>query len=476
MAVSLNFYVSNYSIILSLIRMQNKQFLLTTTFLLVVACSLHGQFIRVKPEKKSNLMFYDALKSSLIIINDSIVYKQIDLNTGTVRSFPYYRDPYDSYSAFSSGYKIVKDELNRVYFIDRGCGQVYKWQNDSIIRIDHSFHHKNQFWGNVFMHKSKPYILGGYGYFQFKNMLTSYDFITKEWFKVSTTGNEMAVPPELNRLATKLQDKINFLVFKANYTGDSTQVYSLDMNNFKWTKLGALNLKIRFFDFDYPEEPSPFITYQHFCYYLDYKKNRIYKIAYPGKMFCRKLVEVNDKIIAITTSPNSEADELIIFNRKDFFKNNMETRPLLVPVVAPFNYSRLIFFGIGFVVLLLIYLLIRSRKNARVQNKEMVVYTFKHIEIALLHFWLKKPDLKIEMHEINDFITHDNPSMDTLKKRRENLLKGLKQALAAYFSAEINEEKAIEESTHPQDNRMKILGLNEKIALKLRDNKLGERD
>jgi hypothetical protein len=81
---------------------------------------------------------------------------------------------------------------------------------------------------------------------------------------------------------------------------------------------------------------------------------------------------------------------------------------------------------------------------------------------------------------LQDYAAHDpwvlgKPSIDTLKKRRETLLKGLKQALDFYLKNELGEEKAISEYPHPQDSRMKILMLHEKVALALKHNKIGER-
>ena len=129
----------------------------------------------------------------------------------------------------------------------------------------------------------------------------------------------------------------------------------------------------------------------------------------------------------------------------------------------------------GFLVLILIYLILRRRKKSSAKTKELKVYEFKIVEIELLNFWLTKPDLKIEMNEINDFVAQDKPSIDTLKKRRETLLKGLKQALEFYFKTQLLEEKAISEYQHPQDSRMKILMLHEKVAIALKHNKIGER-
>lgn len=448
-------------------------FLLHTFFFLFVA-EADGQLFRVELKNRTDLYFIDAKKNSLLIFDDSTHYTQIDLTTGATKVLPYYRDADDIFSEFVKGYKIVTDEQHQVYFVDRGCGIVYKWQHDSIIRIDRSFHHKNQFQGDVFMHNGSPYIFGGYGYFSFKNIMTSFDFANKEWYKVTTIGGPIP-SGDLNRYATKLKDKIYFIVFKPNYTGDSTQVFSFDLNKLKWGKVGALHLNIRFSDFFEKFAPSPFLVMNRFFYYLDYENNKVSKYLLPQNSQIKIILETTNKIIAFSTSPNSSGNQVLVYNKSDFFKNKVATWPLLKPAVAAFNYSRLIFIGMGFLVLILSYLIIRRRKKSSAKPKELKVYEFKIVEIELLNFWLTKPDLKIEMNEINDFVAQDNPSIDTLKKRRETLLKGLKQALDFYFKTQLLEEKAISEGHHPNDSRMKILMLHEKVALALKHNKIGER-
>jgi len=454
--------------------MVNNRFLLLISFLFLIVAVASAQLFRVELKNRTDLYFIDAKKNSLLIFDDSIHYTQIDLTTGVTKVLPYYRDTYDIFSEFVKGYKIITDEHNHVYFVDRGCGIVYKWQHDSIIRIDRSFHHKNQFDGTVFMHNGSPYIFGGYGYFLYKNMTTSFDFSTKEWYKVTTTGGPIP-SGDLNRYATKLKDKLNCIVFKPNYTGDSTQVFSFDLNKLKWSVLGTLNCKVRFSDFFDKTEPSPFLVINRFFYYLDYENNKITKYLLPKNLQIRTIKEYRNKIIAFSYSPNSSGYKVLVYNKSDFFKNKVESRPLLVPFVANFNYSRLTYIIIGFLVLLLSYLIIRKRKKRTASPKELIVYEFKKVEVELLNFWLSKPDLRIEMNEINDFVAHDKPSVDTLKKRRETLLKGLKQALDFYLNNELGEGKAISEYPHPQDSRMKILMLNEKVALALKHNKIGER-
>ena len=454
--------------------MHNNRFFLLISFLFLLVSGVSAQLFSVELKNRTDLCFIDAKKNSLLIFDDSIHYTQIDLTTGATKVLPYYRDKYDIFSEFVKGYKIVTDEQHQVYFVDRGCGIVYKWQHDSIIRIDHSFHHKNQFDGTVFMHNGSPYIFGGYGYFSYKNLMTSFDFTTKEWYKVTTLGDQIP-SGDLNRYATKLKDKLNCIVFKQNYTGDSTQVFSFDLNKLKWSAIGTLNLKVRFSDFFYKSEPSPFLMTNRFFYYLDYANNKISKYLYPENFQIENILETTNKIIAFSTSPNSSGNSVLVYNKRDFFKNKVATWPLLVPVVAPYNYSRLVSIGMGFIVLILIYLILRRRKKSSAKTKELKVYEFKIVEIELLNFWLSKPDLKLEMNEINDFVAQDKPSIDTLKKRRETLLKGLKQALDFYFKNELIEEKAISEYQHPHDSRMKILMLHEKVALVLKHNKIGER-
>jgi hypothetical protein len=454
--------------------MQNNRFFLLVSFLFLIVTGATAQLFRVELKNRTDLYFIDANKNSLLLFDDSTHYTQIDLTTGATKVLPYYRDADDIFSEFVKGYQIITDEQNHVYFVDRGCGIVYKWQNDSIIRIDHSFHHKNQFTGDVFMHNGSPYIFGGYGYFLYKNMTTSFNFTSKEWYKVSTTGDQ--VPrADLNRYATKLKGKLNCIVFKPNYTGDSTEVFSFDLNALKWSAIGTLNLKVRFSDIIYKTEPSAFLLTNRFFYYLDYENNKISKCLYPGSMGIYHILEITNKIIAFSTSTNSTGYEVLVYNKNDFFKNKIETKPLLAPIVAPFNYSRLTSIIIGILVILLSYLIIWKRKKRTAKPKELILYEFKKVEVELLNFWLSKPDLKIEMNEINDFVAHDKPSIDTLKKRRETLLKGLKQTLDFYLKNELVEEKAISEYPHPQDSRMKILMLHEKVVLALKYNKIGER-
>ena len=44
---------------------------------------------------------------------------------------------------------------NKNYLVYNGCGSVLEWRNDSIVRIDKSFLHKNQYGAVTFVYKNK---------------------------------------------------------------------------------------------------------------------------------------------------------------------------------------------------------------------------------------------------------------------------------------------------------------------------------
>ena len=71
----------------------------------------------------------------------------------------------------------------------------------------------------------------------------------------------------------------------------------------------------------------------------------------------------------------------------------------------------------------------------------------------------------LEISSINDLVGHDQPSIDTLKKRRELLLKDLRIKLAAKFN--ISQEDVFIERRMETDKRMKLLFLNESILDKI---------
>ena len=130
--------------------------------------------------------------------------------------------------------------------------------------------------------------------------------------------------------------------------------------------------------------------------------------------------------------------------------------------------------SIGWIVALLLlvvlianyYLFFRPKKSG---NGRLKLTTN---EQQLLDVFLTTGEGGIEISMVNDYVNYDAPSADTLKKRRENLLKELRQKLAASFR--ISPDEVFMEEKHPTDKRIKILKLHHKIADKLKDSNRGK--
>jgi len=76
---------------------------------------------------------------------------------------------------------IIEGEI---FFIDFSGGRVFKFSEEGLVRLDKSYNHKMQSYGNIFTYDDLIYKYGGYGYWGVRKLITKYDFETQEWEKV----------------------------------------------------------------------------------------------------------------------------------------------------------------------------------------------------------------------------------------------------------------------------------------------------
>lgn len=67
------------------------------------------------------------------------------------------------------------------YFTNNTGGFVYRWHNDKLERIDHSYDHRSQMMSSIFTYGKKIYRYGGYGFFDARNFFTFFDIESNEW-------------------------------------------------------------------------------------------------------------------------------------------------------------------------------------------------------------------------------------------------------------------------------------------------------
>lgn len=430
--------------------------------------------------KEKPLMFFHEKSQQVILIeNDSIVIK-IKENVKIPLKHSEYPSNLSEYIPFT----IKK----RNYFVHKGCGVVLEYRNDSIVRIDKSFLHKNQHDAATFVYKDEIYFYGGYGLFTTKNILTKFDFKLNEWVLVDVS-NENNSPYLTDAYSIKLND--NFYVF-GGYKSVNSQiidnvefVYCLDLKNSSWKKTKTnffnenknveLNEKNRFY---YKDKIIINKLNELLCF--DFNNNKIlrYKnsLPYPIEHY---FLFVNDELFVILDSNNHIKHGYYIFKSfpiKDILKNQISEEPFYYEEQPYYLYSIA-----GMFILLLLWFLYRKRRfisyylNPTIpfqywQKTELLYFKgkkLKHLsenDIKILNKMALHPNQFISLNEFNEMFTidHESENYAAIVKRREKKLEIFLQLLANVSSYDIKD--LLYERKNEVDKRIKeVLFLPNKI-------------
>jgi len=131
----------------------------------------------------------------------------------------------------------------RVYLLYPGGGILYEFFNGSVNRIDSSYAQRNQYSGAFFNYNNQLYLLGGYGFWKTKSILTKFNFNSGDWEYVKTSGN---LPEGINNPVFVLKNNIlhlfNFSERPQNQLDvKNPNLYSLNMETLNWRKGGLIN-------------------------------------------------------------------------------------------------------------------------------------------------------------------------------------------------------------------------------------------
>ena len=89
---------------------------------------------------KDPILCFDHISNQLIVIEDSSYQISISLNTKKSIKRPLYWDKELSFRSLKTSYTPLSIPGSPIFFIDSGCGWVCQLRNDSMVRIDQSFH------------------------------------------------------------------------------------------------------------------------------------------------------------------------------------------------------------------------------------------------------------------------------------------------------------------------------------------------
>ena len=420
----------------------------------------------------------------LIIEGESLKYFYILTPNG------YYISEFKGNNVFNEYSKEIPRSLNvpistlipllhnsQTFLLYPGGGLLYTFSDGSINRIDRSFPHRNQYGAHFFSHKESVYLVGGYGYWQTKSIITKFNFNSGDWEIVSTTGQK---PKGIDK-GTYFTDNNKLYVFDFVSRDTNTQkekrndnLYVLNLETFDWKKLGVINDKAeainikskgvkRFFEFDgklifsYSDAPEFFMvdinnnSFQSFKdEVLFYKSNNQFIVKNNTLIAPIKNTLTGDTTFEkfdLTSIANYPIDEVSYFfrDKEEFFQ---------------YVYFALFFITVLIIVLSAYHKMIEQ--TYIIDENSISVSGISHqlspIEISILSLFSKnRTVLNSKLMEL--FVSEDK-TKDYAVKRKNKTLVTLETKLLKLFNINF-----IEKQKSKGDSRQLTYALNKKIRI-----------
>jgi hypothetical protein len=450
-----------------------KKIILLSLFSLLIVNTIQGQKLKRYDDL---LLFKDALtQQPIIIINDSLIYKGKQLIPFKHTEYP---DKINEYLPFEIGKKT--------YLVHQACGPVLEFRNDSIVRIDHSFLQKNQFYPVPFTYNNEIYLFGGYGLFTYKNIITRYDFKSGGWNQVQTHGKRL---PEPRSEAYSLQDGTSLYVFggKTNdnnnipkFKAVQPELWKLDLPTMTWSYVSQYN----------PDLLTPFenkIQYKDKLYLLEgfiteinFTQKTANKFSFKEYEMLKKHFMIGDTIYGIFSS----SDERYYFKKttiKDLKGNFISSVPFFIaPSFTSLDYTTMGWIGVTLLGLLAIGykkgiipfkrpfkgIVYDSQKDLFLYKRKAIRH-FEENEKKMLYFLLINNNQFVSLNQLNELF--ENPAQpqtaSAIIKRREQAINGLLTKVSKLTG--IPENKLQLEQKNTEDKRLKDLLLLPKLLKKV---------
>ena len=428
----------------------------------------------------------DYKNKNYIVFNGFDVFYKKPFQSQEWKTVPYKHNELPKTKDFPYNFFHIK---GKNYLVYTGCGEVYEFRNDSIIRIDNSFQHKNQFGCCSFVYKDEIYYFGGYGLFTFKNILTKYDFKTKEW-ELIKYNNYKNIPQPRDGAISFLKGDNFYLLSGYTENQETDQVTGLGKQLFDIWKL---NLKTKLWEYlgdlkdksivstladnsnSYQNQNKFYYEGNH-IFQLDFENNKVNYFKQEDKFFFSRFEkynsESNEIIYLLKKSDNSVIDTKIIIEPFKIYSGEIIKTENLV---SSFNFTYALILFIILLVVIFIYFITKRKqkmvyenyitfKNNTFFHKNKPINNLSTDEINLLSFFFSNCGNPIQMNEVVDFVSkNDDTSYNTLTKKKDTILNNLKQKLA--FVLDINEEDLFIYQKNNEDKRIKEIQLNPQYFL-----------
>jgi hypothetical protein len=364
---------------------------------------------------------------------------------------------------------------SKTYLLYPGGGLLYSFIDGAIERIDRSFPHRNQYGGYFFSYKNNLYLIGGYGFWQTKSIITKFNFNNGDWEIINTTGQ---LPKGLDK-GTYFINNDNLYVFdflsrNTNNQKEKTEdnLYVLNLKTFSWKRLGVVNDIIkpvnqvkgskRFFNIDgkllisYSESPEFFMA--------DLKTNVIQNFRDDALFYKsgRAIVKGNSLVGAIK-NPVTGLITVESFNLNNVLSNKLDKELYLYRGSKEFFIY--IFLSFTFLLFLILILTIYYRRVGQTYllEKDSLSGSGKSIglmkdEYDILKLFSEKRSVSNSL--IMDMFYEENKTKDFAVKKKNKTVLALEKKLSLVFK-----KSFIEKGKSSSDSRELNYFLNNKIKI-----------
>ena len=453
---------------------------LTLLFSLIFTFVFRGHSQSQIIEKvNSTRIFLNKKENSFLLFDDSTFYYKYKIAHKRWTKHPYIFKGDCSFNEFKREFLPLASEKGDIYFVYRGCGEVYQLIDDTIRRIDLSFRHENQFNGNVFMYKDKICFFGGYGLFSTKNFISYFNLKLKEWM-VEDIPLKNKVPSE--RICSfSHQDQEFLYILGGRWTNTKEHKifsdvwrYSFKLN--RWKMLGKMNAKgIKPYEwnlFNSERAQHKLVRLANNIYLIDFPNNRLgCYTSDEFKLINYPLFDATEKYICATLRKNDSHESIIVYKKNELLGKPVNVLKLYEENI-PKKSSLSWLYWLSILPLSLLLLVIakyrKTNKKATATlskikgmyylNGNLLSDEFSVIDAEVLMQFLVAKENTLEIADINRILEYDNATIDAVKKRREQSIKNIREKLALYGN--LPAEKVFLSSQHPQDRRIKRLKLN----------------
>lgn len=420
------------------------------------------------------LLFREAkTNQSIVIIEDSILLN-VKTQKKTKLKHTFYPDKLIHYKDFNIN--------NKTFLVHDGCGPVLEYRNDSIVRIDHSSLHQNQCAAVSFVYKNEIYFFGGYGLFTYKNILTRFDFKTKEWYSIQTFGDEIP-SPRSTALGILIND--NLYVFGGNEENPKDYhgfkkcdnfIWKLHLPTKKWQKLGAYKEQLNFnnlFSFNIKNKLLCFDgNINNNIIEIDILNNSIKK--YKSKLTL-KILQINydlnnNELAIINNQYSNQTHKYTTIKTKDFI-GDLYSNETFINYIE--NSIRIVFISVFLISLIIVVFfrnkifnyikpfngLIFSKQNQSFFYKGKQITIFEETEKRILIYLIENSNRFISLNELNKLFENNLlvENFATTIKRRENNVNGLFLKLTLITGKHENE--FLINRKNPADKRIREIKL-----------------